>query len=274
MNILLTNDDGIFAEGINFLAETIKPLGDIYTVAPNGNRSCSAHSMSFHKRIYFERLYEKKYSLDAFPVDCVFAALKGFFKNVDFDLVISGINHGANVGTDVFYSGTVSAAFRAAEEGIDSIAFSSARAVPPFIDTSFSDLIIKIISTFLENKDIIKQRAIKYAKEKFSYYQKRDLNNVNVILNVNFPDFTKQPSNNIFATILEPRLYDDDVVFENCTREDPEGYFEFVGKLSEKDSFENTDLYEIKKGNISISPFFYILPGMLLLIPNAIEGIF
>jgi len=279
LNFLITNDDGIFAEGLSSVINSLKDMANLYVVAPSGNRYCTAHSMSFHKRIYFERLNENMFAIDAFPVDCVFAGTKGFFKDKKFDLVISGMNHGANLGTDIFYSGTVSAAFRAAEDGIDSIAFSSCRALPPYSSDFTFKMIQKITRKFLENRETIRKRAIEYAKDKIYYIHEINPDHVSITLNVNFPDFEKFYDEEIVPTVLSSRLYLDEVVFENnsCSNSIDmvkDGYFEIVGKLANSQCKPITDLNVINKGKISISPFFYFLPGMIQLIPSAIESIF
>lgn len=276
-NFLITNDDGIFAEGIKNLIESLNEFANLYIVAPNGNRSCTAHSMSFNKRIYYEKLQENKFTIDAYPVDCVFAAKKGFFKDINFDLVISGMNHGANLGTDIFYSGTVSAAFRGAEDGIDSIAFSSSRNLPPFSSDYTKKMINKITIKFLENRELIRKKAIDYALHNIDYIKEINPDHVSIILNVNFPDFEKNPAEEIKSTILASRLYLDEVFFEENNSNDiigNNGYFEIVGNLANSQSLSLTDLYAINNGKISISAFFYFLPGMIFLIPSAIESIF
>lgn len=273
-NFLLTNDDGIFAEGINSVIDSLKDIANLYVVAPSGNRSCTAHSMSFHKRIYYEKMDEKKFAIDGFPVDCVFAARKGFFKDVNFDLVVSGMNHGANLGTDIFYSGTVSAAFRSAEDGIDAIAFSSCRVSPPFSSDFIKKQIKKITLKFIENRQIIRKRAIDYAKKNIEYIDKINPDHVSIVLNVNFPDFEKVKDEKINSTILASRLYLDEVVFEEQNSALSSGYFEIAGRPANNKSHEITDLYTINNGIISVSAFFYFLPGMILLIPSAIESIF
>lgn len=278
-NFFLTNDDGIFAEGLKSVTDSLIEVANLHIVAPDGNRSCTAHSMSFHKRIYFEKLNSQTYTIDAFPVDCVFAGTKGFFKDKKFDLVVSGMNHGANLGTDIFYSGTVSAAFRGAEDGIDAIAFSSCRIIPPFSSEYTNKIIKKITLRFLEKREEIRSFAIEHAKKTISYIKKIDPKYVSIVLNVNIPDFTRTDCEEIVPSILASRLYLDEVVFENNKDNDikenlEKGYFEIAGKLSNSNSSSLTDLNVINNGKISISPFFYFLPGMILLIPEAIESIF
>ncbi len=273
-NFFITNDDGIYAEGLNSVIESLKDIANLYIVAPSGNRSCTAHSMSFQKKIYYEKLDDQKYAIDAFPVDCVFVGTKGFFKDINIDLVISGMNHGANLGTDIFYSGTVSAAFRAAEDGIDSIAFSSCRNLPPFASDNFKEIIKNITIKYIEKKEIIRERAIKFALENIPYIKEVSPNKVSMILNVNLPDFEKPYENIVIPSILSSRLYQDEVVFEGNDKNSNYGYIEIVGKLSNSNSLPITDLNIVNRGKISISPFFYFLPGMILLIPSTIESIF
>lgn len=128
MNILLTNDDGINSPGINALADALSGRHEISIVAPSHQRSASAHAITVHDPISFERLESKKiknyYSVGGTPADCVKLAALFLFKNRLPDLVIAGINEGSNLGCDTIYSGTVSAALEAAYMGMKGIAVS------------------------------------------------------------------------------------------------------------------------------------------------------
>ena len=116
MHILLTNDDGITAKGLSILEEVVATVADKVTVvAPEGQRSAASHAMSINKDLYLKRIASPlhnvtKYSLDGTPVDCVKTAMEFILKKDRPDLIISGINNGYNLGSDVLYSGTVSAA--------------------------------------------------------------------------------------------------------------------------------------------------------------------
>lgn len=116
MHILLTNDDGITAKGLSILEEVVATVADKVTVvAPEGQRSAASHAMSINKDLYLKRITSPlhnvtKYSLDGTPVDCVKTAMEFILKKDRPDLIISGINNGYNLGSDVLYSGTVSAA--------------------------------------------------------------------------------------------------------------------------------------------------------------------
>ena len=116
MRILITNDDGVFAEGIRLLAEWAKKLGEVTVVAPKSEQSGKSHAINFTEPIEIKRveLMEgvEAYSCDSTPADCVRYGIMGL--NRTYDLVLSGINRGVNLGVDMIYSGTVAAIFEAA----------------------------------------------------------------------------------------------------------------------------------------------------------------
>ena len=123
MIILLSNDDGIQSEGIIALEESLKPLADIYTVAPDRAQSSMSHALTLHRPLRAHELGPRRIAVDGTPVDCVKLALTGLLP-VRPELVISGINKGPNLGDDIIYSGTVSAAIEGALLGIPAIAVS------------------------------------------------------------------------------------------------------------------------------------------------------
>lgn len=125
MNIMVTNDDGIHAPGIRALAEAMKELGSVVVVAPDRERSAAGHSLTLHSPLRVFELHEGWYAVDGTPTDCVNMGIHSMLP-VAPDLVVSGINHGANLGDDVTYSGTVAAAMEANLMGIPAIAFSLA----------------------------------------------------------------------------------------------------------------------------------------------------
>jgi len=122
-SILLTNDDGIDAEGLNVLRDELRGTAYVLAVAPDQNRSAISHGLTIHTRLKFEETGPDCFSLNGTPADCVIYALDKLFINPP-DLVISGINHGANLGDDIMYSGTVAAAREAARHGVPAIAVS------------------------------------------------------------------------------------------------------------------------------------------------------
>jgi len=129
MHILLTNDDGISAYGLTVLENLARPFASKITiVAPTENQSGTGRSISLHKDIAFRQLADDRYEVGGTPADCVMMAMNLLFKDNKPDLVLSGVNHGMNVGDDVGYSGTVGAAFEAAIHLVPAIAISQQHA--------------------------------------------------------------------------------------------------------------------------------------------------
>lgn len=121
--ILVTNDDGIASEGIRALAKGLKSVGRVVVVAPDGERSASSHSLTLHRPLRVNTISTDVYTVDGTPTDCVNLAVKVVLRCAP-DILVSGINRTANLGDDVHYSGTVSAAVEGGILGIPSIAFS------------------------------------------------------------------------------------------------------------------------------------------------------
>ena len=121
--ILLTNDDGIDAEGLKTLEEALRDLAHIVVVAPDQERSAVSHGLTLHTPLNFKEIAPDRYVLNGTPADCILMALRQLFVQMP-DLVVSGINHGANLGDDIIYSGTVAAAREAARHGVPSLAVS------------------------------------------------------------------------------------------------------------------------------------------------------
>ena len=164
MKILITNDDGINTLGIKLLAEWAKKLGEVTVVAPKTEQSAKSHAIELLKKIEIKKVPfidgVTAYSMDSTPADCVRFGVLGLKEN--FDLVLSGINRGVNIGVDVVYSGTVGAVFEAARLGIPAaIAFSA-----------FPE----------EQTD-----AAKHFDEVYEYLDKNGLFKKNPIYNVNIP---------------------------------------------------------------------------------------
>jgi 5'-nucleotidase len=125
MDILVTNDDGIHAEGLRVLAESLRSLGTVTIIAPDREQSATSHSLTLHRPLRIRKVAEGILTVDGTPTDCVLLGVHGFLKRKP-DLVVSGINHGPNMGNDVFYSGTVAAAVEGAFLGIPAVALSLA----------------------------------------------------------------------------------------------------------------------------------------------------
>ena len=135
--ILLTNDDGVYSEGIKLLASALAELADVIVVAPDREQSASGHSLTLHRPLRMRRMEENWYAVDGTPTDCVNLAVLSLLEDDPPDLVASGINFGSNLGDDVTYSGTVSATCcwgRTTRRSRSWAARSSTRPPPPVSD--------------------------------------------------------------------------------------------------------------------------------------------
>jgi 5'-nucleotidase len=121
--ILVTNDDGIYSEGIMALGKALQEIGEVFIVAPDREKSAIAHSLTLHRPLRVEKIRRNVYSVDGTPADCVHLGVNGILPGRP-QLVVSGINKGGNLGDDITYSGTVSAAFEGTLLGIPSFAIS------------------------------------------------------------------------------------------------------------------------------------------------------
>ena len=125
--ILVTNDDGYTSEGIQVLADALEPVGEVWVVAPNSEQSAVSHALTLDRPLRLERLGERRFAVDGTPTDCVTLAISNLMAGRPPDLVVSGINFGGNMGVDVHYSGTVSAACEGVILGCPAIAVSQVR---------------------------------------------------------------------------------------------------------------------------------------------------
>jgi 5'-nucleotidase len=123
LKILVTNDDGIHSEGIIVLAKALRKIGDVWVVAPDRERTAIAHSLTLHRPLRVEKIKRNFWTVDGTPADCVYLGVNTILPNPP-QLIVAGINKGGNMGDDVTYSGTVSAAFEGTLLGIASFAIS------------------------------------------------------------------------------------------------------------------------------------------------------
>lgn len=124
MKILISNDDGVYARGLEVLYKHLKKLGQVWVVAPLEEKSTTGHSLTIHKPLRVHKLENGFYGVSGSPADCVYIGIREVIKDMP-DLVVSGINRGGNLGQDIYYSGTVSAAREACILGLPAIAVSS-----------------------------------------------------------------------------------------------------------------------------------------------------
>ena len=123
LKILVTNDDGIQSQGIILLAKALRDVGDVVVIAPDREKSATAHSLTLHRPLRVEKIKKNFYAVDGTPADCVYLGVNAILPERP-QLVVAGINKGGNLGDDVTYSGTVCAAFEGALLGIPSVAIS------------------------------------------------------------------------------------------------------------------------------------------------------
>lgn len=151
MNILVSNDDGILAAGIGVLANACRQVGTVTVVAPDREQSGTSHSLTLHRPLRPTRTPDGAFQVDGTPTDCVLLAIGALLPERP-DFVFSGINHGPNMGEDVLYSGTVSAAMEGVTLGVPGIAFSFAGRDPALI-ASYEITLIRLIRQITSIKD-------------------------------------------------------------------------------------------------------------------------
>lgn len=234
MLILLTNDDGVFAPGLRALRELWERQEDVelYVVAPAEERSACGHAITLHRPLMVEEVVfpgslTASWSVGGTPADAVKLAVEALLPRVP-DLVISGINRGPNLGTDIFYSGTVSAAVEAVISGIPSLAISLA---------SFEDGDYSVAARF----------SVRLARE----VRRRGLP-AGVLLNVNVPPLEEHEIAGVAVTRLGVRRYRD--LFDR--RVDPRGrvYYWLTGEAEEEGGPDDSDVVALKQNLISVTP--------------------
>jgi len=181
--ILVTNDDGVHSPGINALLKAMKEIGDPYLIAPDRERSAVSHALTLHRPLKAEELHDKVFSVNGTPTDCVALGIHKILPRRP-DLVASGINRGANLGDDVTYSGTVSAAMEGTILGVPSFAISLVGDRPFYYET-----------------------AVPFAIEVANYILDRSLP-YDTLLNVNVPNVQKDVIKGMKITKQGKRIYD------------------------------------------------------------------
>jgi 5'-nucleotidase len=239
MNILVSNDDGIHARGLRALAEALSSLGEVWVVAPDRERSAASHSLTLNRPLRVTRVSPTWYTVDGTPTDCVALAVMGMIKR-KFDLVASGINLGANMGDDVTYSGTVSAAFEATLLGLPAFAISVA--ADRRADFSAATRIAVNLAQLIAKNGLPDD----------------------TLLNVNVPNLRASEIKGIAITRQGRRHYGDIIV----RKVDPRGkaYYWIGGKEPTWEASEESDYAAVMAGWISITPLHLDLTN-----PRALE---
>lgn len=227
LTILLSNDDGVHADGIRQLGKVLAPLGRVITVAPDRNRSGSSNSLTLSQPLRVKRLKEDVYSVEGTPTDCVHLAVTGLLDDKP-DVIVSGINEGANLSDDVWYSGTVAAAMEGRFLGIPSLAVSLVGEECRHYDTAARvtlDLMDTVLSKTLPARSFF---------------------------NINVPDLPYDQLKGIEVTRLGKRHSAQPTI----QSEDPRGRpIYWVGRIGDAaDQRLGTDFYAINHHCVSITP--------------------
>lgn len=226
--ILISNDDGINSEGIHKLREALNGLGEVYVVAPDRDQSAVSHSLSLFRPLRLDQISEFVYSVDGTPTDCINLAINGILRDKKPDLVVSGINKGENLGDDITYSGTVSAAMEGTLLGIPSIAIS-----------------------LVGRGDFNFDHALEHAQSISKYVLEKGLPK-DTLLNVNIPNIPPNEHKGIMITRQGKRLYDEPIV----EKVDPRGkkYYWIGGDELGYVHIERSDIVAVNEGYISVTP--------------------
>ena len=225
MRILISNDDGYKADGIIQLAKSLREIAEVIVVAPSENKSAASSSLTIGKPLKPIQIEKNVYAIDATPSDCVHLSLCGFIKE-KIDLVVTGINFGANLGDDVIYSGTVAGAIEGRFLGLPSIAMSLASWECKYFDTA---------------GEVAKLLVAQIDKAPLAY---------NTIINVNVPDIPISEIKGIKSTRLGNRHKS-----EPSIQDLKDSSLYWIGENGkEADNGEGTDFYAISNNFVSVTP--------------------
>jgi len=227
MRILLSNDDGYFAPGLATLAEALRPIAEIVVVAPERNRSGASNSLTLDRPLSVREAANGFYYVNGTPTDCVHLAVTGMLDFVP-DMIISGINDGANMGDDTIYSGTVAAAMEGYLLDIPSIAVSMSQHGAQHFDTA-ARVVIDLVH--------------RYAKKAFP---------PPVLMNVNVPDVPFDQIKGMQITRLGKRHKAESVIKSSTPRGETVYWVGAAGAA--QDAGEGTDFYAVSQNLVSITP--------------------
>ena len=227
MRILLSNDDGYFAPGLEALANALKGLGEIVVVAPEQNRSGASNSLTLDRPLLLKKASSGFYFVNGTPTDCVHLAVTGMLDEMP-DIIVSGINHGANMGDDTIYSGTVAAATEGFLLGIPSIAVSLA-----------------------SHEGAHFEAAAKIARQLVEMFIAEPIREP-VLLNVNVPDIPFELIKGIEITRLGRRHKAEPVVKMTSPRNETVYWIGAAGAAA--DAGPGTDFNAVERGFVSVTP--------------------
>lgn len=238
MRILLSNDDGYFAPGLEALYFALRELAEVTVVAPERDRSGASNSLTLDRPLTLRKAANGFHFVNGTPTDCVHLAVTGMFDHLP-DMVVSGINHGANMGDDTIYSGTVAAATEGYLLGVPSIAIS---------------LVSKGASNFKVAGQVARDLVERFVRAPFSQP---------VLLNVNIPDLPLAALRGVKVTRLGKRHKAEPVIKTMTPRGDPVYWIGPAGKAA--DSGEGTDFNAVDNGFVSVTPLEIDLTHPLLI---------
>lgn len=227
MHILVSNDDGYRAQGISVLVEALAAEHEISIVAPERNCSGASNSLTLDRGLRAFQLEDNVYYVDGTPTDTVHLALTGLLKK-EPDMVVSGINAGANMGDDVLYSGTVAAAMEGRHLGLPAIAVSMNSFVPDYYETA-AKAVVQLLGTLSQAS---------FASS--------------TILNINVPDIPWDEIKGFKATRLGSRHKAEGVIIQDDPRGDPMYWVGPPG--AEQDAGEGTDFHAVSNNYVSVTP--------------------
>lgn len=242
MRILVSNDDGYFAPGIAALAEALATVGEVTVVAPERDRSGASNSLTLDRPLSLRRAANGFYFVNGTPTDCVHLAVTGMLDHLP-DMVVSGINHGANMGDDTIYSGTVAAATEGFLLGVPSIAVS---------------LVSKGASDF--------STAARVAKDLVERFKRAPFRQA-VLLNVNVPDLPFEALGGLRVTRLGKRHKAEPVIRSQTPRQETVYWIGAAGEAA--DAGEGTDFHAVANGCVSVTPLQIDLTHTGLIAPVA-----
>jgi 5'-nucleotidase len=227
MRILLTNDDGVHAPALEALSREFASLGEVVVVVPDRDQSATSHSLTLHRPLRIREVKPGWHSVDGTPTDCVLIAYHGLLEHRP-DLVVSGVNHGPNMGEDVFYSGTVAAAIEGAMQGSPAIAAS---------------LVTREPSDFADAARFVRRLAEEAMRRGFGGKK---------VINVNLPHRPWSEIQGVRLTRLGTRVYSDTLI----EKVDPRGrpYYWIGGRDPVWESHEGTDFQAVHAGFVSVTP--------------------
>ncbi len=232
--ILVTNDDGVNSQGLWSLVKSLEGIDEVFVVAPDRERSAVGMAITLHRPLRARRIGERTFAVDGTPVDCVDLGVGGLLPERP-SLLVSGVNRGQNLGHDVLFSGTIAAAIKGTFLGIPSVA----------------------ISLVLGEKEryVIEEVHFETAARAALSLSKAILRNglsEGTLLNVNVPNLPLDEIKGFRITRQDRAPYDTKVV----KRVDPRGniYYWIGGDRAETDGAEDTDIYAVRNGYISITP--------------------